>query len=147
MIPRPFSFLDLYRYDLILMYRDTSLQVHHVENKCEPFTLQSLVSTWGMARGGAVCMSIAGSEGTDLSVNFMSAVSDELCSQLHTGIMKAAHRFMLDEIVSHIILDFLATKKAQKQSKPEAIRLSIETSPPDERMVMVFVCYMRVYFS
>ena len=119
----------------MLMYGNVSLQIYHIENKFEPFTLQSLLNTWGMARGGAVTMSNAESEETDLSVNLISTVFDELCCQLHSGIMKAARRFMLDEIVSHIISDFMATKKVHKQSKPEAIHLSIETSASEGKMV------------
>ncbi|CDP07236.1 unnamed protein product [Coffea canephora] len=129
----PHTLIELYSW-FHFGYLNNSVMIYHIENKFEPFTLQSLLNTWGMARGGAVTMSNAESEETDLSVNLISTVFDELCCQLHSGIMKAARRFMLDEIVSHIISDFMATKKVHKQSKPEAIHLSIETSASEGKM-------------
>lgn len=129
----PHTLIELYSW-FHFGYLHNSVMVYHIENKFEPFALQSLLNTWGMARGGAVTMSNAKSEETDLSVNFISTVFDELCSQLHSGIMKAARRFMLDEIVSHIISDFMAMKKVHKQSKPGAIHLSTETSASEGKM-------------
>lgn len=120
------------------------MQVYHVEEQVAPFTLKSLINKWKMAGYGSVSTSDAKDEGTDLLVNLLSNVSDELCSQLHSGIMKAAHRILLDEIVSDIILDFIAIKKAQRHFKPEAVCQSSKMSSSVGVMVIRF--YLREPF-
>lgn len=122
----PHSIIELYSW-YHYGYLCDSLKVYHVEEKVAPFTLKSLINKWKMAGYGSAFTSDAKDEGTDLQVN-LSDVSDELCSQLHSGIMKAAHRILLDEIVSDIILDFIAIKKAQRHVKPEAVCHSAKTS-------------------
>lgn len=112
------------------------MQVYHAEDKVEPFTLRSLINMWKLSEYGAVSTSDAKVEETDSSSNFLSDVSDELCSQLHSGIIKAARRVLLDEIVSNIILDFIALRKAHKHSKPEATYQSAETSSSNGKVVM-----------
>lgn len=120
------------------MLNNALMQVYHTEEKVEPFTLKSLINKWKMAGCGAVSTSDAKGEETDLLANFLSGVSDELCSQLHSGIMKTARRVLLDEIVSNIILDFIARKKAHKLSKPESICQSAEIFSSNGVMVMRF---------
>lgn len=126
------------------MLLNALMQVYHVEEKVAPFTLKSLINKWKMEGYGPISISDAKNEGTDLLANLLCDVSDELCSQLHSGIMKAAHRILLDEIVSEIILDFIATKKAQRHFKPEAVCQPSKVSSSIGVMVMKF--YLREPF-
>ncbi|XP_068647518.1 histone-lysine N-methyltransferase ATXR7-like [Aristolochia californica] len=59
-------------------------------------------------------------EDASLLPNFFAKVSEEVSVQLHSGIMKAARRVMLDEIISSIIPDLVTSRKSQQQIKPES---------------------------
>lgn len=86
-------------------------QIRDVENKLRPITLASLIGVW---------RDNCGSENCDESVSgasFISEVSEELSSQLQSGIIKIARRALLDEIISSTISDFLNAKKRDEHLK------------------------------
>jgi len=93
------------------------LQIHHAENKFTPFTLASLINEWRRENSSSAALSDL--KATSSVFDFISGVSGEIGSQLHDGIMKAARRFLLDEIIGNVIVDFVAMKKVQKQRKNE----------------------------
>ncbi|KAM1018405.1 hypothetical protein ACFX15_039297 [Malus domestica] len=104
-------------YELYLWYRygylQDSVMIYHVENKCAPFTLLSIANAWKTGPE-TVANSDAKSNGTDSSVSFISEISEGVSSQLHHGILNAARRVVLGEIISNVINEFFTTKKAQR---------------------------------
>lgn len=118
---------------LLTYFHGLVLQVYHAENKCKPLNLAILLNDWRKARTGAVTTthddnnqdtSRTGAitthdnnQATGLALNLISEISEVVCSQLHSGIMKAARKVLLDEIVGSIISDSLATKRMQKNPK------------------------------
>ncbi|CAN6703432.1 unnamed protein product [Malus baccata var. baccata] len=104
-------------YELYLWYRygylQDSVMIYHVENKCAPFTLLSIANAWKIGPE-TVANSDAKSNGTDSSVSFISEISKGVSSQLHHGILNAARRVVLGEIISNVINEFFTTKKAQR---------------------------------
>lgn len=75
--------------------------------------------------------------------DFVSEISQEVCSQLHMVIMKAARRTLLDEIVSHAISECISEKKDLKKAanqkkvtnQKKVINQSVKMSSPGTRMV------------
>ncbi|KAM1363455.1 hypothetical protein ACFX2H_028147 [Malus domestica] len=98
-----------YRYG----YLQDSVMIYHVENKCAPFTLLSVANAWTPGIE-TVANTDAKSNGTGSSVSFISEISEGVISQLHHGILKAARRVVLDEIISNVINEFFTTKKNQR---------------------------------
>lgn len=89
------------------------LQIRDVENKLRPITLASLIGVWREKCGSENCdESVSG-------VNFISEVSEELSSQLQSGIIKIARRALLDEIISSAISEFFITKKRDEHLKSD----------------------------
>lgn len=97
------------------------LQIYHVSNKFQPFIFQSLINTWGAAGPGTASTS----DDIDRKIGslscFISEISEVVCSQLHCGIMKAARRVVLDEIISQIIAESGVAKKAQRRLNLELV--------------------------
>lgn len=102
-----------------------AVQIHHMNNNCSPFTLLSLVNVSHKESSTVIASS---EDKIGNSSQLISVLSDKAGSQLHDGIMKAARRLILDEIIGNVILDFSALKKTQKQIKnvhgAEDIRIS-----------------------
>lgn len=69
-------------------------------------------------------------------ISFVSEISEGVASQLHIGIMKAARRVVLDEIISNIISEFVTIRKNQKQLKLESLNQDVKTCFLDGIMVM-----------
>ncbi|CAK9178256.1 unnamed protein product [Ilex paraguariensis] len=114
-------------------YLCDSVLIYHADNKIKPFILQSVINAWRAAGTGPIHLSDAkGNESGSLS-NFISEISEEVCSQLYYGIMKAARRVVLDEVISHIITEYVATKKAQKHVKFEAVNQTVKTFSLNDR--------------
>lgn len=109
----PHSLTELYSW-CHYGYIRNSLMVHHAENKYKPLNLATLLNTWEKARIGAVTMHDDNNQDAGVALNLISEISEEVCSQLHFGIMKTARKVLLDEIVSFIISDSLATRRTQK---------------------------------
>lgn len=105
------------------------VQIRHTDNKCGPFSLLSLINACGKESSSTANTS---EKESISSSELISGVSEEIGSQLHDGIMKAAHRYVLDEIIGNVIADYVAMKKAQKQLKNEHGR---------EDLIFERVCY------
>lgn len=98
-------------------------QIHHVDNLVGPFTLASLIEDWSTISSQHISEINIKAKVTNKHSNshsiFISNVSDEVSTQLHPVIMKAARRVLVDEILSSIIPDFFLSKKAERQDRPE----------------------------
>ncbi|KAG6403092.1 hypothetical protein SASPL_135309 [Salvia splendens] len=94
----PHSLNELYSWRQYGYMRD-SVMVYHTENKFKPLNLATLLNTWRKARIRAVTTYDDNGEGTGLALKLVSEISDEVCSQLHSGIMKTARKVLLDEIM------------------------------------------------
>lgn len=112
------------------------LQVYHAEDKYKPLNLATLLNSWNKARSGAVTTHDDSNQGTGIALNLISEISEEVCSQLHSGIMKTARKVLLDEIVGFIISDSLATKKAQKHSKIITVNEPAKSFSSHEKVVL-----------
>lgn len=100
----PHSLSELYNWQQRGHVSDAAL-IRDVENKLRPITFASLIGVWREKCGSENCdESVSG-------VNFISEVSEELSSQLQSGIIKIARRALLDEIISSAISDFFKAKK------------------------------------
>ena len=83
-------------------------------SKFGPFPLATLVDMWskdGMLKIAEGDINVGD---TNSFISFVSDVSEEVSVQLHSGIMKAARRMLLDEIISGVIPEFFASKKARR---------------------------------
>lgn len=94
----PHSLMELYSW-YHYGYIVDSVMIHHADNKFRPFSLKSLISSWTTATPGALVLSNPDGHETASSQDFVSEISQEVCSQLHMVIMKTARRTLLDEIV------------------------------------------------
>ncbi|KAF3446965.1 hypothetical protein FNV43_RR12145 [Rhamnella rubrinervis] len=126
----PYSLLELYSWHQY-GYLQGSLLIYHADNKCTPFTLLSVVNAWKTDRCETVTMHDAKSKDTCSSRSFVSEISEGVASQLHIGIMKAARRVVLDEIISNIIAEFVTIRKNQKQIKLESLNQAVKTCSLD----------------
>ncbi|KAK9690618.1 hypothetical protein RND81_09G141100 [Saponaria officinalis] len=111
----PYSLSELYYWHQY-GYLPDSVTIRHVENNSSPSTLLSLISSWqkDYLPSGAIL-----GHPNSSNVELISKVSEEIGSQLHNVIMKAARRLVLDEIVGNIVVEFVAKKKARRQAKTE----------------------------
>ncbi|XP_047954287.1 histone-lysine N-methyltransferase ATXR7 isoform X1 [Salvia hispanica] len=117
-------------------YMHDSVMVYHTENKVKPLNLATLLNTWRKARiGGAVTTYDNNDEGTGLALNLVSEISDEVCSHLHSGIMKTARKVLLDEIVMSIVSDSIAMKRTQKNPKIVPVIESVKSVSSDGRVL------------
>ncbi|KAG2302425.1 hypothetical protein Bca4012_060730 [Brassica carinata] len=108
----PHSLLELYNWQQHGHVSDAAL-IRDFENKLRPIALASLIGVWREKCGSENCdESVSG-------VSFISEVSEELSSQLQSGIIKIARRALLDEIISSTISDFLKAKKRDEHLKPD----------------------------
>ncbi|KAJ9690088.1 hypothetical protein PVL29_012642 [Vitis rotundifolia] len=114
----PHSFAELYSWHHYGYLSDSSM-IYHAENKCGPFTLLSMLNTWRTDRPETNPLPDGENNETGSSLNLMSEIAEEVSSQLHSGIIKASRRALLDEIISNIIAEFVASKKAQRLRKLE----------------------------
>ncbi|PIN01171.1 Histone-lysine N-methyltransferase [Handroanthus impetiginosus] len=110
----PHSLTELYSW-CYYGYIQNSSKIYHTGNKNKPLDLQSLLNTWKKTRVGA------NDQGVGTALNLIAEISEEVCSQLHFGIMKTARKVVLDEIVSHIISESPPTKKIYKNHKIEPV--------------------------
>ncbi|XP_020268336.1 histone-lysine N-methyltransferase ATXR7 isoform X2 [Asparagus officinalis] len=118
-------------------YLQDSLMVYHVENKFGPFPLATLVDMWSKDGMLKAAEGNINSEDTSSLVSFISDVSEDVSFQLHSGIMKAARRVLLDEIISSTIPDILASKKAQRHLMREEVSKSVKSSSKKEAKALI----------
>ncbi|KDP36710.1 hypothetical protein JCGZ_08001 [Jatropha curcas] len=126
----PHSLLELYSWHHYGYLQD-SLMIYHTENKFRPLQLLSVVNSWRMEKPESVFVSDAKTETSSLH-SFISEISDEVSCQLHSGIIKAARRVALDEIIRNVISEFVNAKKAHKNLKLNS--QVAKTCSTDERM-------------
>ncbi|XP_049372942.1 uncharacterized protein LOC125837908 isoform X1 [Solanum verrucosum] len=131
----PHSLMELYSW-CHYGYIVDSVMIHHVADKYRPFSLKSLISSWTTATPGALFLSNPDGHETASLQDFVSEISQEVCSQLHMVIMKAARRTLLDEIVSHAISECISEKKDLKKAtnQKKVTNQSVKMSSPGTRM-------------
>ncbi|GJT61050.1 histone-lysine N-methyltransferase ATXR7 isoform X1 [Tanacetum coccineum] len=122
-------------------YVDT-LQVYHSENKVKPSVLESIINLWVTTGRESVSKAHHSNNETDFQPDFINNISEEVCSQLHFGIMKATRKVLLDEIVSHTIMEYVTAKKALKQLNSEESTQIVKTCSSDEITVMHIAAYI-----
>lgn len=83
---------------------------------------------------GTICGSDSKSNGVGNVVNLVCEISENISSQLHMGIMKAARRVVLDGIIGDIIAEFVTEKKYNRHKLESADQTS-ETCMLDSKMV------------
>ncbi|KAD6795748.1 hypothetical protein E3N88_06644 [Mikania micrantha] len=76
----------------------------------------------------------------DFVTDFTYNVSEEVCSQLHSGILRATRKVMLDEIISHVILEHVTAKKADKHLRQQEVKICSLTVI--SRVLAFVQCYM-----
>lgn len=113
------------------------MQIHHADDKYRPFNLKSLINSWTTATPGALFLSNPNERETASLQDFVSEISQEVCSQLHMVIMKAARKTLLDEIVSHAISECISERKDLKKvtNQKKVANQSVKMSSPATRMV------------
>nr|GMD43539.1 histone-lysine N-methyltransferase ATXR7 isoform X1 [Ipomoea batatas] len=131
----PHSLLDLYTWFHYGYIRD-SIMVYHSDNKFEPCTLQVLLSTRTEAVPRNASVSTASMHQVETLKGFFTEVSEELCSQLHSGIMKAARRTVLEEIISQIISESVAINEADKNPRHGTLNQHANACSEDSMMCM-----------
>ncbi|XP_015164711.1 histone-lysine N-methyltransferase ATXR7 isoform X9 [Solanum tuberosum] len=131
----PHSLMELYSW-CHYGYIVDSVMIRHVADKYRPFSLKSLISSWTTATPGALFLSNPDGHETASLQDFVSEISQEVCSQLHVVIMKAARRTLLDEIVSHAISECISEKKDLKKAtnQKKVTNQSVKMSSPGTRM-------------
>ncbi|GKV33320.1 hypothetical protein SLEP1_g41844 [Rubroshorea leprosula] len=130
----PHSLHQLYSWHRYGYLRD-SVMIYHAENKFRPTTLLYIINAWRVERADAVSASGVKTNETGLLVDFISDISQGISSQLHAGIMKAARRVLLDEIISNIISEFITTRKTQRHFILESVSQAVKTHSLDSKMV------------
>lgn len=96
--------------------------------------LLSAVNTLKGDISGTICRSVSTSSEVGEMVNLIGEISEDISSQLHMGIMKAARRVVLDGIIGDIIAEFVTEKKRTRH------KLESADCTPGNNMVM-FNCF------
>lgn len=104
------------------------VQIYHTDGKYGPLALGALLANWSTSRVEAAVVSDVNVQGSSSVLSLISEISDEVCSQLHSGIMRTARKTLLDEIVSCVISESITTKKNQKAIKVEPAVKSVKSS-------------------
>ncbi|XP_038886069.1 histone-lysine N-methyltransferase ATXR7 isoform X2 [Benincasa hispida] len=129
----PYSLLQLYSWHQHGYLKD-SVMIYHVESKFRPFTLFSAVNAWKAAITPPLFSSDLKTNESCSLLKFISETSEGVSSQLHSGIMKAARKVVLDEIVGNIIADFITIKKSERQIKVGQTNQTMKVCSLDNRM-------------
>ncbi|KAL6180759.1 hypothetical protein ACLB2K_047418 [Fragaria x ananassa] len=109
----PYSLFELNSWHQYGYLRD-KLMIYHVKNKCKPFTLSSVISSWKLDGPETITKFDTKCNQSGSFVSIISEVAEDVSSQLHYGILKSARRVVLDEIISNVIAEFVTTTKAQR---------------------------------
>ncbi|XP_028758604.1 LOW QUALITY PROTEIN: histone-lysine N-methyltransferase ATXR7-like [Neltuma alba] len=129
----PHSILELISWHHYGHLRDSSV-IHHTESKCSPFVLLSAINAWKTGKLENICRSDSKSDRACSDIrSFICEISEEICSQLHSGVMKTARRVVLDEIISNNIAEFVTEKKSRRH-KHDSVDQPSGTSLLDCRM-------------
>ncbi|TKY72684.1 Histone-lysine N-methyltransferase ATXR7 [Spatholobus suberectus] len=95
-------------------YLKDSMVISHSDKKYGTFVLLHAVNALKGDISGSICRSGSTSNEVGDMVNLISEMSENISSQLHTGIMKAARRVVLDGIIGDIIAEFVMEKKRKR---------------------------------
>lgn len=98
-----------------------------------------MINAWNTGGHETVSTSVAKSNETSPLLCFISEISEGVSSQLHSGIMKAARRVVLDDIISNIMGEFVTLKKAQRRLKLESVNQAAQTCSFNGTMVMLTI--------
>ncbi|KHN47714.1 Histone-lysine N-methyltransferase SETD1B [Glycine soja] len=101
-------------------YLKDSTVISHSDNKYDTFVLLSAVNTLKGDISGTICRSVSTSSEVGEMVNLIGEISEDISSQLHMGIMKAARRVVLDGIIGDIIAEFVTEKKLKRHKLESA---------------------------
>lgn len=108
--------------------------MYHVDEKVGPFTLISLIHKWNREPDYATDEKICAEKGALDS--YVDRISEDLSLQLHSVVMKTARRIIIDEIISSIIPEFVATRKIQMQTAPKPATKEVDNFSLLEKMVV-----------
>ncbi|MED6175865.1 hypothetical protein PIB30_082301, partial [Stylosanthes scabra] len=117
-------------------YLQDSSVISHFRNEYGSFVLVAAVNALKGYTSGTICKSGSHDNEVGGNVNLIGEISEDISSQLHMGVMKAARRVVLDGVISDIIADFFTEKKHKKQ-KLESSNQASETSVVDSKMSKV----------
>ncbi|KAK7329349.1 hypothetical protein VNO77_23510 [Canavalia gladiata] len=109
------------------------LEISHSDKKYGTFMLLSAVNAMKGNIPGTNCRSGSTNNEVGEMVNLICEISENISSQLHRGIMKAARRVVLDGIIGDIIVEFDTEKKCKRQKLESADQTS-ETCMLDNKM-------------
>ncbi|KAL4198004.1 hypothetical protein AMTRI_Chr03g138020 [Amborella trichopoda] len=98
-------------------YISDSVMVYHVDNKFSPSTLGTIINGWSMSEAVSDPKPANKSGDAVPLGRFLENATEEVSVQLHSAIMKASRRLILDEIISSTVQHFAASKKANKHQK------------------------------
>ncbi|XP_028180508.1 histone-lysine N-methyltransferase ATXR7-like isoform X3 [Glycine soja] len=101
-------------------YLKDSTVISHSDNKYDTFVLLSAVNALKGDISGTICRSGSPSNEVGDMVNLIGEISEDISSQLHMGIMKAARRVVLDGIIGDIIAEFVTEKKRTRHKLESA---------------------------
>lgn len=107
-----------------------------MDNRIGPFTLVSIINGWSTDEWSISAEIENKCNDSNSLLSFIAGISDEVCVQLHSGIMKAARRVLLDEIFSSIIPEFVSLKRAQRHLKPEPVGEAVKSCSLVDKRVM-----------
>ncbi|OEL14382.1 Histone-lysine N-methyltransferase ATXR7 [Dichanthelium oligosanthes] len=99
--------------------------IYHVDGKCGPYTLVSLIGSWSGEH--TECSEATANDSAPLN-GLVGDIVGDVSIQLHAGIMKSARRVLIDEIFSCVLPDLIASKKTEKQL---AAKLKNQATKPD----------------
>ncbi|KAK9135512.1 hypothetical protein Syun_014842 [Stephania yunnanensis] len=103
--------------------------IYHMDNKFQPLTLIDMMNAWKISTPDIASRTGIKSNETLTSLSFINEISEEVSSQLHSGIMRAARKVLLDEIMSSVIPDLVAMKKAERLKRAEAAKQDPKNYP------------------
>ncbi|XP_050920367.1 histone-lysine N-methyltransferase ATXR7 isoform X9 [Lathyrus oleraceus] len=115
-------------------YLEDSTVISHFDNKYGSFVLLAAVNALKGDISGTICGSDSKSNGVGDVMNLNCEISEDISSQLHMGVMKAARRVVLDGIIGDIISEFVTEKKCKNQKLKSSNRTS-ETCTLDSKMM------------
>ncbi|GKD09433.1 hypothetical protein Tco_1189118 [Tanacetum coccineum] len=72
------------------------LIVYHSENKVKPSVLESIINLWVTIGRESVSKAHHSNNEIDFQPGLINNISEEVCSQLHSGIMKATRKALED---------------------------------------------------
>ncbi|CAK8531800.1 unnamed protein product [Lathyrus sativus] len=115
-------------------YLEDSTVISHFDNKYGNFVLLAAVNALKGDISGTICGSASKINGVGDVMNLNCEISEDISSQLHMGVMKAARRVVLDGIIGDIISEFVNEKKCKNQKLESSDRTS-ETCMMDNKMM------------